>query len=203
LIVKKIVCLFAVFALCMAGCQPGHTVEDARASLFEPFPVVSSPAQEFAIPAASPDTVPPVEETTLDKIYGAYRDPDALLKFADGIDASSRDGVPFRREFTALVKGIEKSGSDYMLTVNIDKVELTGTNGDPAPEPYYTNEVEQVEDIAIRDYNLLILVNPHNHFQVIAVEGLQAVLENCEYEVPYHFYSVNGEIKILMEMMLP
>lgn len=204
---KKIVCLTAVFALlCMAGCRPGQTVRDAQASV-EPFPVWS-PTPEPAVPAASPGTVSP-EDMTLYDIYDAYGDPEALLKFAHTIDASSRYETPVQREFTALIKNVRINESGDTITVSLDRIEPAENVADPATEPMYANEAERVEDIDIRDYDLLILVDPYNHFQAVTAEGLPAILEyyddTCDfpYDIPFHFYSVDGEIKILMEMMLP
>lgn len=177
---KKIgLCLVALMtvSLLISGCQ-------------------AAKIEETPLKPSLPETTD--EEHTLSEIDDTTGDSDqeVFAKLFHFIDLSSKQVAPIQLEYSALVKSVSINGST--LTISFDKIELTNNN-DPQGE-FYTNKDELNESIDTKE-NIIILVDPHNSFEAITVDGLKNLL--VDGDIPFYFYSINNEISFLAEMMLP
>jgi hypothetical protein len=102
-----------------------------------------------------------------------------------------------KKKFAALVSNVRQG--DNETTLSIDKIELTNST-DPQADKYKNKEIK-LEDFKIPDYSL-ILVDPHPGLRAVTSTGLKTYLESLpDRSIPMTFYTINGEYRILTELM--
>lgn len=124
-------------------------------------------------------------------------DSEGWAKVVSLIDA----GKPIRSAYAALVRGgsLDLSAqSDEALVLRIDKVELVDSPGTQGP--FFRNRKKQVVSVEMAD--VLVLVDPHNHFQSVDVREFLKHVDHFKSN-PFYFYSQDGQIVAIVQMMLP
>lgn len=120
-------------------------------------------------------------------------------------EALSKENPVLKKEFVALVKDVRIENDKYLLT--IDKIEPKH-DVDPVPtDGLYRNEEvineEYIVDLMRAEFNIAFIVDPHNLFRAITHEGFKEYVKTRGEGYPFYFYSVDGELVLLYEMMLP
>jgi hypothetical protein len=127
-------------------------------------------------------------------------DDESYLKVADLIHSVGGGDAKFRHETDGFVKKVALD-PDGIATLTVDPAEFGGAD----PQNMVKNDSTETIDITISDYPL-ILTDPHNHFTAISVKGFSdyvTKLNETSDGVPIAFYSKNGEVSTLVEIMLP
>jgi len=186
-----ILCLI-LFALC--GCQSAESIIPSS-----PVPYVSETLGKSGTNNDLSDPIQPSETAIIEDMAedtGAIKKLLQLCAFPDNKE-------PLKKEFLALVKDVKKEGEKYILT--IDKIEET--NSGDIQDDYYTNKEAKNEeyliDINNGGANVAIVVDPHNNFRAITLDGLKEYVKGIEDGIPFYFYSLDEELVLLLEMMLP
>jgi len=123
-------------------------------------------------------------------------DQEAYAKIAKLVNHSSKQSEAMGFEYAALIKSaVVNEGA---ITISFDKIEPTN-NEDPQGE-FYINADELIQSITLTD-NVIILADPHNNYKAITADGLNQIL--AQGDTPFCFYSISGEVSVLIEMMLP
>lgn len=194
---KKLgVVLILVLLLC--GCQPAETTSSdipvaspTQASEVSETGNANDELSESFSPSETADIIEESEEDTL-----AIKKLLALCAFPD-------DNKSLKEEFLALVKEVKIEGEKYILTV--DKIEAT--NNVDIKDDFYTNTEVKNEEYVIHinsgGANVAIVVDPHNNFRAVTLDGLKEYVKGIEDAFPFYFYSLDGELVLLLEMMLP
>ena len=183
----------------LCGCQPAESTVSGSPTAGNPH-VSDTLETSRTTDDFLESSIQPTEKT--DIIEQPDEDTEALRKLLQ-LCAFSDNEAPLKEEFLALVKEVKKEGEKYILT--IDKIEET--NSGDTQDDYYTNKEVKNEEYIIDLNNggtdVVILVDPHNHFRAITLDGLKEYIEGTEDGVPIYFYSVDGGLALLLEMMLP
>lgn len=195
---KKIVSPLFTFCLILcvlSGCQSAESTVSGS-----PTPHVSDTLEAGRTTDDLLESIQPSE--TIDIKEDPEEDSEAIMKLLH-LCAFPDHKALLKEEFLALVKEVEKRGEKYVLT--IDKIEET--NNSDIRDDYYTNKEVKNEEYAINLNNggdgIVIIVDPHNHFKAITLDGLKEYIEGTEVSIPIWFCSVNGNLRLLLEMMLP
>lgn len=143
---------------------------------------------------------PPLTESQDDENVYLGDDDGVWIKVMSQIVSSNEQKLYYNLEFVGLILDIEKK-NDNEYIISYDKVEPT-ENNDPK-EDFFTNEVELTEQITIETH-VLTLIDPHIGFRSVKMDSLISYIAEFEdYSIPFYFYSLNGDIAIIAEMMLP
>lgn len=151
-------------------------------------------AQTKDLPDAKVNDAEQAEDSSDTELSGEW------AKVIDIINESAEFGQPVNIDFIAIIRNI--TSSDNNSTLTIDKVKLAKTAS--VEDPFYANDDTATEEISVNSDSILILVDPHNHFRPLSITDLADYLkEPGQDEIPYYFYSVDNQIKVIAEMMLP
>lgn len=190
--------VLSLLSLCLIlftfiGCQPVPEASEKGS--------ITGNDSEFSESVEPGDTAPYIKEFEQDD-----RVIKKLLDIYTSLEPSSaalpNENPTMKEEFAALVKDVRIDDEEYVLT--IDKIEPTYSSD--ISDDFFTNDEIVDEEIVVKlidAENIAFIVDPHNSFSSVTYEGFKTYIQAQEGSFPFYFYSINGELVLLFEMMLP
>ena len=187
---KKIVFMLVIFLIMFqAGCQNTENIKYNDYS-----------DKSNNIPQSTSEQSPLLTELPNNEDIDLGNDDLAWNKIMGEIRYSSEQKLFFKQEFVGIVQSIEKK-NDNEYIISYDKVELAVNND--SEDDWFSNEIELTEQMILENH-VLSLIDPHVGYKAVKMDSLISYISEYEdYPVPFFFYSLDGNIVVIAEMMLP